>query len=689
MRLLHVDAHAFGPLAGQRLALAPGLTVVWGPNEAGKSSWHAAAFAAVCGRRRGRGAPRRREQRFVEAHHPWDGASWRVGALAELADGRTIAFDQDLAGQVACEIRDAVLGTDLSGALLHDGSPDGARLLGLTREAFVATAWMRQADLLGVLDDPALVQEHLQRAAASGGADATATAALEAVAAFRRERVGADRRGSGRPLRRAREAQERAEVALAEARQAHEARLELLEERAAAERAVSDAEAAVGAEEAGGAEPADRSAATPPEEDALEQTVADALATWRARPPEPAPLEGPSAGALDDELARLDARDGPADPGASAASRTTVLLTAAVVGGLAATGLLVAGETLAGLAVLALSAAAAVDGQRRRRRQREAAETRARAQALRARRDARAALEAQAAAQRRQRAEAEEAVRDAAGAVGVGVGRAPAAQAEALVGWRRERAARRAGEQAARTARERQRRTADRDLAEARARLARVEGALAAGGDPDVAGAEEALAAARGERARVEGLAATLDRTAAFLETAREEVHRDIAPRLSASVAPRLAAVTGGRYDEVAVDPSSLAVRVRGPGGRWREAAALSHGTAEQVHLLLRVAIAEHLSTTGEPIPLLLDEPTAHADAARTVELLALLHGLAEERQVVVFTQEEDVRDWARRHMTTPRDALVELGAATPTQPRSTPPPADAHAEPGGNARPQ
>ncbi len=47
----------------------------------------------------------------------------------------------------------------------------------------------------------------------------------------------------------------------------------------------------------------------------------------------------------------------------------------------------------------------------------------------------------------------------------------------------------------------------------------------------------------------------------------------------------------------------------------------LSAGTADQVYLLLRVALAQHLATTGETCPLLLDGVTAQSDDERTREL--------------------------------------------------------------------
>jgi uncharacterized protein YhaN len=100
--------------------------------------------------------------------------------------------------------------------------------------------------------------------------------------------------------------------------------------------------------------------------------------------------------------------------------------------------------------------------------------------------------------------------------------------------------------------------------------------------------AEEQLAAAREAPARVESLAEVLETTKRFLSQAQERLHRDIAPLLRDKVGDRLTRVTRGRYAEVAVDPETLKVHVRDVDGRWRDADLLSHGTAEQVYLLLQ-----------------------------------------------------------------------------------------------------
>ena len=51
MRIERVVARAFGPFQNQVLELGPGLSVVAGPNESGKSTWHAALRLAITGLR--------------------------------------------------------------------------------------------------------------------------------------------------------------------------------------------------------------------------------------------------------------------------------------------------------------------------------------------------------------------------------------------------------------------------------------------------------------------------------------------------------------------------------------------------------------------------------------------------------------------------------------------------------------
>ena len=151
------------------------------------------------------------------------------------------------------------------------------------------------------------------------------------------------------------------------------------------------------------------------------------------------------------------------------------------------------------------------------------------------------------------------------------------------------------------------------------------------------------------------------DLTKGFLASAQERAHRDIAPVLAASVRRSLPAVTQGRYTDVIVDPRTLTVQVCGEQRRWRPADRLSHGTTEQVYLLLRLALADHLVKPGTRCPMLLDDVTVHAVAGRVPALLERLRAAANDRQIVLFTQQDQVLDWARQHLDDPRHGVREL----------------------------
>jgi exonuclease SbcC len=920
MRLRTVTAHAFGPISNDTLAFADGMTVVVGDNESAKSSWHAAIFAALCGRRRGKGKPRADEQNFIELHRPWDHEDWLVSAQITLDDGRDIEMRQDLAGKVDCHAKDLGLGRDVSSEIMNDGVPDASKWLGLDRSSFVATACVEQGEMLRVRNEAAGLQDHLQRAAATAGTAATAAKALGRIDEYLRERVGRDQANTTKPLRTANLKVEGAQRVLQERRKAHEeylsrlARVDELREKAAAATAtVSAHEAAAAIESAAGLNQrasrardlfarygvtAPRSAL---DDDALARQVSDALTQWQSRPAatalpersstqlkeemdalpaapegdtEPHPsvlnaidrlkrasaqlelngkscpsetIEVPQVAASDEELldlahtletlapsvpSELISREGAArNAMADAQSRgqsSMVLIAAGAAVAVFGLLLLVTVSLVVGTAVALVGAGLALFGAVRRRnasttsaarelaeaqaslhaaqtqvnevaRRREHASTRcaqldiaadsvalrtvpvARARATAHQHDVEvwtsqhAILQSEATAAvvelaaalaargqtssgrdeaalfaaadnyqqacRDRAAQAAEAARRAdlvqqLSAVQSAEGRAvyderSRSQAAELVAaaagrceivcstieqavtalqtWVEERNGRLAelatnqrewaklqalldnkslseleeSSQAASTRAEELRATVDPallasvDASSAAERLhalrqsasqaensaATQEGELRlfATNMGDVSEAEEDLAKAANELDRVLRLKETLELTRKYLEEAQTRVHRDIAPLLAATLRDWLPAVTNKRYTDVMVDPKSLLVQVCGESRRWRKADLLSHGTAEQVYLLLRVALAEHLTKGHDTCPLLLDDVTVHADAARTWNILNLLLQVAANRQVVVFTQEEQIAAWARENLADPRHAIREL----------------------------
>jgi uncharacterized protein YhaN len=124
-----------------------------------------------------------------------------------------------------------------------------------------------------------------------------------------------------------------------------------------------------------------------------------------------------------------------------------------------------------------------------------------------------------------------------------------------------------------------------------------------------------------------------------MIESASRVTHRELAPRLAASLQSRLSLLTGARYTDVNVDTDHFAL---GLLGRTRPDMvpldAVSHGTRDQVALLLRLALCEVLGGAGERAPLLLDEPLLTSDPARRDLFIEFLHDVSATHQVLITT---------------------------------------------------
>ena len=303
MRFESVKAYAFGPLKGE-LNLAPRMNVVFGANEAGKSSWHGALYAGLCGMRRRKGHPGKDEVEFRERHQPWDSPEyWAAGSVIVLADGRKVELRHDLGSRLGGTAVDAEIAErDYSNEVQFEGAIDGSRWLGLNRHTFLSTACVRQGDIARVHSEANSLQADMQRAAATARADATAANALDILREFRREQVGSDRAPT-KPLRRSQRRFEECTRDLVGVQQRHReymersADVERLEEQSRRMTELADAERAVLARQradegekrlqhAQGLAslfPDGPPRRTPDQHEVLD-TVTTALAAWDARP---------------------------------------------------------------------------------------------------------------------------------------------------------------------------------------------------------------------------------------------------------------------------------------------------------------------------------------------------------------------------------------------------------------------
>ena len=713
MRFETVKAYAFGPFRNETLELAPGMNVVYGWNEAGKSSWHAALYAGLCGIRRARGKALKIDAEFAERHKPWDDdTSWDVGAIIGLADGRRVELRHDLAGGVASSAHDVDLGgRDYANEIMFDGAPDGAQWLGLDRRSFVMTACIRQADILGLLNSPSELQDELQRAADTSDRDGTATEALTRLRDFRAEFVGSTRART-KPLMVTEKQVQSAKEKMGQAQAAHEEYLTRWMGVDELDREARDAERKLGmARVARGANAASEAAARlqqalelnerfphgrprrPSEDDQLERRIDSALAAWESRPDVLVPA-GPKVAELEEELASVESQlEGVEASDTHQAPDDS--------GGLFATLFRAIRTFFASL--LRLFGVGPREPSMHPERRQALEERRGLIQErITARQDADRRWEESTQRVR----EAADGIQEAALAAEL-TASSPGEASAALFEWRGRRTDRlkeiddqmkdwdelqqilgqssldelageveRLGAEARALSKEvgeedmadlpapltdTEFSHAEREASETRTAFNRAQSQLEvfARDLVDVAEAKEALDAAEDEHARVRALGYTLDLTIRFLEQAEELVHRNVAPVFAETVREWLPRVTGGRYTDCRVDPEKLAVEVATANGRWQRAELLSHGTAEQVYLLLRLALARHLAK--EDCPLILDDAVAASDSRRKHDLLETLLAVSESTQVILFTHEDDVCAWARERLAGEPHRLTEL----------------------------
>ena len=249
MRIVQVRAGAFGPFRAETIDLAPGFSVVHGPNEAGKSSWFAATYAGLTGRRKARGRGTLAQAQFAARHKPWAGSQWSAGVTLTLDDGTSLALEHDLR-KGESRVFDAAtrrplsvpeLERRLARPLTTDGGLDGARILGLNRDAARATIFVAQADVLRVLHDAAELQQLLERVATTETADVTAEAALQWLSRMRSERIGVAHIGT-KPLRSRTLGLATARAAAVRARDLHSQLVDVLNEQHRVARAQAEVE---------------------------------------------------------------------------------------------------------------------------------------------------------------------------------------------------------------------------------------------------------------------------------------------------------------------------------------------------------------------------------------------------------------------------------------------------------------
>jgi AAA domain len=124
--------------------------------------------------------------------------------------------------------------------------------------------------------------------------------------------------------------------------------------------------------------------------------------------------------------------------------------------------------------------------------------------------------------------------------------------------------------------------------------------------------------------------------------------------------------MTSGRYRRVAIDDGSFAIRVfAADRNDWVPIEAVSDGTAEQVLLAARIGLLGFV-TGGQLPPLLLDDPFATYDDARAARSFELLRELAAGQQILYLTSSNRFDQGGQAIVELPGPTTVDTAGGPP-----------------------
>lgn len=153
------------------------------------------------------------------------------------------------------------------------------------------------------------------------------------------------------------------------------------------------------------------------------------------------------------------------------------------------------------------------------------------------------------------------------------------------------------------------------------------------------AGSElEAVSRRRGElQRRADALSHLLER----LQAHRAELTRKLTEPLTKAIQPFLDILLPGTSARLEIDESLVPrqlVRGSGPATGAMNFESLSHGTKEQLSVVVRLAYAALLAEQGHPAMVMLDDQLVHSDTTRFEQMKKVILRASQHHQILVFT---------------------------------------------------
>ena len=179
-----------------------------------------------------------------------------------------------------------------------------------------------------------------------------------------------------------------------------------------------------------------------------------------------------------------------------------------------------------------------------------------------------------------------------------------------------------------------------------------------------VAGEAERLVTWRDQLTALKRRVHIYETTLAAIQAAESMTMKKATRFLEQQVGRDIARLTGGRYRRVSIDDQTLDIEVWAPErGDWVKAGQLSKGTIDQVFLAARIGLVRLVTQDRRP-PLILDDPFVTFDDTRAARAAVLLRELSSDFQVIYLACSNRYDGLADAVVELPGPAEVESAAA-------------------------
>ena len=196
MKLNQIEIKGFGKIVNQSYEFGPSMNLIYGFNEAGKSTLQRSILTALYGFF-DQGSITANKKSILTSYEPWDSnAPYGLRLFFDVDNGSKYMVDRTFSPKAETILYD--LNTRRSLNSKYISSSQGRlffaeELLGMPREVFENTCMVRQAELAALENSASSITDALLRLSASGSQESTTSQALEFLELAYKEQIGTHR----------------------------------------------------------------------------------------------------------------------------------------------------------------------------------------------------------------------------------------------------------------------------------------------------------------------------------------------------------------------------------------------------------------------------------------------------------------------------------------------------------------